>query len=138
MRRDLKSAVSTQTITDDQILELVTQSVSEEAERQKCLGPASKHKITVASAKEQSDQETAPTSQTQVEVKANGDAIHELSALVYCFHCGQAGHRVVECLMRSNQMLKGCKSLGRDHQGPGPPKTRFRKCGGIKEEMLHS
>lgn len=167
VRRDIKAAIATQAATDDQILELITQSVSEESERQNRIGHTHKSKVTIASVTQQDDVDRQCSPLSHAEVKANRDAIHELSAQVsaltknlekvvmsmgpgvqqqtkivaasaqplkpevkgkckqciaqnvemctHCFLCGQAGHRAVGCLMKS-QALKGKRSLGRDHQ----------------------
>ncbi len=55
VRRDIKAAIATQTTTDDQILVLITQSVSEETERQKRIGHTYKPRVTVACVTQQDD-----------------------------------------------------------------------------------
>lgn len=82
VRRDIKAAIATQTTTDDQILVLITQSVSEETERQKRIGHTYKPRVTVASVTQQDDVDVQYAPPSHAEVKANRDAIHELSAQV--------------------------------------------------------
>lgn len=80
--RDIKVAIATQATTDDQILELITQSVSEETERQKRIGHTFKSKVTIASVTQQDDVVGQCSALSLAEVKANRDAIQELSAQV--------------------------------------------------------
>lgn len=82
VRRDIKAAIGTQEISDDQILELITQSVSEETERQKRIGHIYKSKVTIASVTQQEDGKGQCSSLNHAEVRANRDAIHELSVQV--------------------------------------------------------
>ena len=62
-------------ITDDFILEMITQSVREDTERQNHLGQTHKQKaVSVNAAQQDSDRQDA--CQMQAEVQANHTAIH--------------------------------------------------------------
>lgn len=91
VRRDLKALVSNSGVTDDFILEAITKSVQEEAERQTRIGPTLKTKVLTVSAMCEGEGESAaqPTAevrttvlQTQAEVQAQSTAINELTAHV--------------------------------------------------------
>lgn len=82
VRRDIKTVIATQTATDDQILELITQSVSEETERQKRIGHTYKSRVTAASVTQQDEVDGKLASLSHAEVKANREAIHVLTAQV--------------------------------------------------------
>lgn len=99
VRRDLKSHIVNMNIPEDSILEIMSQSISEEVERQTRLGHAVKTKTSTVNVMQHTTQPIpqqgakqkamqAPTEtpssvlQTQAEVQANRTAIHELTAQV--------------------------------------------------------
>lgn len=93
LRRDLKPLITNPSVTDDFILEIITNLVSEEVERQACLGQMRKTKAITVNAMQQGERQHAvqpPTEvqvtilQTQAEVQANRAAIHEPTAHVTC------------------------------------------------------
>lgn len=86
IRSDIKPHNSDLTVTDDFILEQVTKSANEEAERQKRLSTVYKHKLlTVSSSQSQEDSEKSyDTLQKRMEgePRANRTALMELTAQV--------------------------------------------------------
>lgn len=91
VRRDLKPLISNQSVTEDFILEIMTNSISEEVERQARLGQTHKAKVVTVNATQQGERQhavqppaevQASVLQTQAEVQANRTAIHELTAHV--------------------------------------------------------
>lgn len=91
VRRDVKPLISNPNVTDDVILEIITQSISEEVGRQTRLGHTYKTKtVTVNTTQQGERQQTvqppaevqASTLQTRAEIQANRSAIHELTVHV--------------------------------------------------------
>lgn len=110
VQRDIKAAIGTQETSDDQILELITQSVSEETERQKRIGHTYKSKATIASVTQQEDVKGQCSSLNHAEVKANRDAIKtkNLEKVVMSMGPGvQQQTHTVRCKCTTTSKIRG-------------------------------
>lgn len=124
VRRDIRPYISDTNIADDAILEQITHSANEEAERQNRLGPTHRPKLAAVNVKHDSDHPHA--TQVTGEVQANRTAIHELTAQV------SALARSLEKVMRPGEggALQNTRTAPPTTTQPDKPETRgkCRQC----------
>ncbi|KAI4875326.1 hypothetical protein NFI96_030093, partial [Prochilodus magdalenae] len=123
VRRDLKPYLTDLQVSDDCLLEQITKSTSEEAERLKRLGTVPKARPVIVSVAQHSS--SGPSEQSRLtsvdsELQASRAAIMELTTQVTSLTKSLApdeGHRAIGCLQRKSSGNE-VGSLGR-----GPPVT---------------
>lgn len=135
VRRDLKPHIVNMNVTEDFILEIMTQSVSEEVERQTRLGQTHKTKTVTVNATQQGGKQKqaqtlaeipASVLQTQAEVLANRMAINELTAQVSALT--KSLEKALNPAVNAMEPARVIQPTTAQTPTPPAPKGRCQKC----------
>lgn len=123
VRQDLKPFLNDLQVSDDFLLEQITKSTSEEAERLRRLGTASKTRPVTVSAAQLANTDLTEQAKVDTELQANRAAIRELTAQV-----SSLTRQLTKVVSQTDSVTSGDSCSPLNHP-PTPPAENRGRCG---------